>query len=40
MNGAIPKGTTKMGDDIQNTKRTAEDLALERAEQQLADPSP
>ncbi|WP_341237264.1 hypothetical protein, partial [uncultured Limnobacter sp.] len=28
-----------MGDDIQNTKSTAEDLAVERAEQQLADPS-
>ena len=39
MNGAIPKGMTKMGDDIQNIKNTAEDLAVERAEQQLADPS-
>ena len=28
-----------MGDEIQNTKTTAEDLAIERAEQQLADPS-
>ena len=28
-----------MGDDIQNIKNTAEDLAVERAEQQLADPS-
>lgn len=28
-----------MGDDIHNTKTTAEDLAIERAEQQLADPS-
>jgi len=28
-----------MGDDIQNIKSTAEDLAVERAEQQLADPS-
>lgn len=28
-----------MGDDIQNTKATAEDLAIEREEQQLADPS-
>ena len=28
-----------MGDDIQNIKTTAEDLAVERAEQQLADPS-
>ncbi|MFN7506124.1 MAG: hypothetical protein ACK5Q1_11260, partial [Limnobacter sp.] len=28
-----------MGDDIQNTRKTAEDLAVERAEQQLADPS-
>ncbi|MBU0783486.1 MAG: hypothetical protein KJ798_10065 [Gammaproteobacteria bacterium] len=28
-----------MGDDIHNTNTTAEDLAIERAEQQLADPS-
>ena len=28
-----------MGDDIQNMKSTAEDRAVERAEQQLADPS-
>ena len=28
-----------MGDDIHNIKNTAEDLAVERAEQQLADPS-
>ena len=28
-----------MGDDIQNTKATAEDKAIERAEQQLADPA-
>lgn len=28
-----------MGDDIQNTKATAEDLAIEREEQLLADPS-
>ncbi|MBE9188714.1 hypothetical protein IQ270_29820, partial [Microcoleus sp. LEGE 07076] len=39
MSGAIPKGMTKMGDDIQNMKSTAEDRAVERAEQQLADPS-
>ena len=28
-----------MGDDIQNTKATAEDMAIERAEHQLADPA-
>jgi hypothetical protein len=39
MIGNIPKGLTKMGDDIQNTKVSVEDLAIERAEQQLADPA-
>lgn len=39
MNGDSPKGTTKMGDDIQNIKSTVEDMAIERAEHQLADPA-